>query len=115
MVVDIAIILMNEFQPAQAETILRSVRIHNDSDNNAVFWLAWSLLEQDKYDDALKHFDKCIERFTEEDCLARCHAGKGFIYEDLNQKDKAIAEFTLAQKISPDHDDVKNALNRLMP
>lgn len=91
-----------------AEETLRIVRINNGADTNALFWLAWSLYEQKKYQDATNHFDECINQLqlSDEFRAGRCHAGKGFIYFEEGQIIKAKEEFLLALELDPNQEDV---------
>lgn len=118
--VDIGRRLHSNLHYDEAESILRIVRMRNDNNNDAIFWLAWTLYEQgsvdsSKYYDALHHFDECINRFQEGYYAGRCHAGKGYVYLSLGQRGDAIAEFNIALQITPEQDDVRIALNNLLP
>ncbi len=101
---------------SMAEEIFRIVRINNGSDANALFWLAWSLYEQEEYLDALNHFEECINQVQSFDELAagRCHAGKGFIYFKEGQIIKAKEEFLKALELNPNQEDVVEKL-QLIP
>ena len=105
--------LHRETKYGEAETVLRIVRTHNDDDGLAVFWLAWALYEQNKYSDALYHFEECIVRFDAGHTLGRCHAGKGFALLKLKRYDDARLAFQQALEIEPNQDDVRTALSQL--
>ena len=114
-VVDMAKDLHSKFYRAEAEALLRNVRVYDDGNNYAVFWLAWALFEQGKNEDALYHFDLCLQRFTQGYEAGRCHAGKGFIFVNNGRYSEAISEFTISLEILPDQEDVQKSLNQLMP
>ena len=79
-VVSMAEDLHKNFHREEAEALLRNVRVYDDSNSQAIFWLAWALFEQEKYNDALYHFDLCLQRYATGYEAGRCHAGKGFIF-----------------------------------
>lgn len=105
--------LHRELKYREAEAILRIARTRNGSDGAAVFWLAWSLYEQDKYDDALSHFDECIRLNSSGYFLARCIAGKGFTLRDTGRYQEARSLFETSLQIHSDQEDVRISLEQL--
>lgn len=105
--------LMNQFKYEQAEAILRVVRVHNNSDSVAPFWLAWALYKQGKYEDAIHHFDECIRLNPSGDRLYRCLAGKGFALRDIGAYSEARILLETSLQLNQNQDDVITALEQL--
>lgn len=105
--------LINKFKYPEAEAVLRVARTRNGNDGESTFWLAWALYEQDKYDDALHHFDECIRLNPSGYKLYRCIAGKGFALRDLGRYNEAKSLLETALQMDPNQDDVKIALEQL--
>lgn len=106
-------LLHRDLRYSEEEAVLRTVRTHNGSDDMAVFWLAWSLYEQTKLNDAFYHFEECIKRFASGYNLGRCHAGRGFALLKMGRFEDAHAAFQQALTIEPNQEDVKTALDQL--
>jgi tetratricopeptide (TPR) repeat protein len=105
--------LHRQFRFTEAEALTRIVRTHNGGDSVAVFWLAWALYEQDKYDDALGHFEKCIEMNPAGYTLSRCIAGKGFTLRDMGRYAEARQPLETSLQMDPTQLDVNAALAQL--
>lgn len=102
--------LIINFKYSEAEALLRIARTHNSNDGESTFWLAWALYEQEKYDDAIHHFDECIKLNPSGYNLSRCIAGKGFALKDLRRYNEAKSLFETSLQMDPNQDDVKEAL-----
>lgn len=108
--------LMDIQKYSEAEAAIKLVRIKNDSNNSGVFWLAWALLEQKKYTEALLNFELCIERYKPAGPsyeLGRCFAGEGFIYKSTGENSKAKQSFEFALFFYKDQSDAEKALSEL--
>lgn len=105
--------LHRRFKFEEAEKLLRIVRIYNDTDNDAVFWLAWALYELGFYTDAVEHFDLCVERFVSGYENGRCWAGKGFSFKEMGQPIEAKNALNIALAVWPNQDDARTVLNSL--
>jgi tetratricopeptide (TPR) repeat protein len=105
--------LHRQLRYADAEAVLRVVRVHNGNDGNAVFWLAWALYEQAKYQDAIAHFDICIQLNPSGYNLARCMAGKGFALRSVGRYAEARSLFETSLTLFPDQPDVSAALSQM--
>ncbi len=112
---DIGHTLMVDGLHHEAETVLRLNRTYYPENDRALFWLSWSLYEQEKYDDALNHFDQCIDRLSEllNDRLARCYAGKGFTYFALGSLPEARDFFIRSLTIDSNQPDVNEVLDSM--
>lgn len=99
----------------EAEQILRIARMKYDDDYFVISWLAWALSEQNKLDDALYHFELCLDKTLKvnDTVYGRCFAGKGFVLEKLGDFDEARIAFEFALYFNPNQPDVENALQRL--
>jgi tetratricopeptide (TPR) repeat protein len=99
---------------ATAESVLRLVRIRNNADKLAIYWLAWALYEQKKYEDARGHFLKCIDSYKNETFfVARCHSGIGFAWKAKGNYSSAKQEFEISLGILPNQADVIKAVATL--
>lgn len=105
--------LHRQLRYAEAEAVLRVVRTHNGADSEAVFWLAWALYEQGKYQDAIGHFDICMRLNQSVYNMARCMAGKGFALRSVGKYNEAKSLLETSLNLYPDQPDVRTALNQL--
>jgi tetratricopeptide (TPR) repeat protein len=104
--------LHGKFFFAESEEVLRIARINDESDINTIFWLAWSLYEQQKFNDAYAHFEKCII-IAGDYQLSRCYAGQGFILQKQGLFNEARAVLQQSISINPDQEDVLQVLSQL--
>lgn len=105
--------LMNERKHIETETAMRLFRSRAENNKVTAYWLAWALLEQGKYQDALMHFDICISDYETLEAnfyLGRCYAGKGFANLYSGYTLEAKEAFIEAISIYPDQQDVKDTL-----
>jgi tetratricopeptide (TPR) repeat protein len=105
--------LHRKLRYADAEAVLRVVRTHNGADGDAVFWLAWALYEQGKYQDAIGHFDMCMKLNPSGYNMARCMSGKGFALHRLGRYGEAKSLWETSLSLYPNQPDVRTALNQL--
>lgn len=105
--------LHRQLRYVDAEAVLRVVRTHNGADGEAAFWLAWALYEQGKYQDAIGHFDICMQLNPSGYNMARCMAGKGFALSRIGRYGEAKSLFETSLNLYPDQTDVRAALNQL--
>lgn len=105
--------LHRQLRYADAEAVLRVVRVHNGADGQAAFWLAWALYEQGKYQDAIGHFDICMRLNPSGYNMARCMAGKGFALRSVGRYSEAKSLWETSLNLYPDQPDVRTALSQL--
>jgi tetratricopeptide (TPR) repeat protein len=107
--------LMDQHMYPETESAMRVLQ-RVDTNKRAVFWLAWSMFEQQNYSVALENFDICIKNYessSEVSLLGRCYAGKGFIYLNTGDTFSAKQAFIDAISIYPEQQDVKDALLKI--
>lgn len=105
--------LMFQKNYPEVERFTRIVRLNRAGNIAILFWLAWSLYEQEKYEDALGHFNLCVAQASPGYVLGRCHAGKGFALNKLGRQGEAKDAFRKALEIYSDQMDVQSTLGSL--
>lgn len=97
-----------------AEGLLSEIRTIDMDNYVVIHWLAWSLFEQEDYENAYDRFTDCIELgdVIPDNFLSRCYAGRGFT--SMRMEHNAISDLVRASQLQTGQRDVLNALNSIL-
>ena len=63
--------------------------------DNAKYWIGECYFSQEKYDEAIDHFNELFINFPQSDALPAAYLKKGLSLIELNKKEEALAVFKL--------------------
>jgi tol-pal system protein YbgF len=81
--------------------------------DNAVYWIGECYFSQERYEEAVAHFNELILRYPKGDKIAAAYLKKGFSLANLGKTDEALAVLKLLVSKFPLEDETKLAQQKI--